>query len=424
MESIIKTAMIKFLNMHNFISSHQHGFLRGHSTGFQILECLNQWTKAIDVGDCIDVCYIDFSRAFDTVSIPKLLLKLHGYGFKSELFNWLNAFFSDRKLCVKVNSVFSDCITQTSGIAQGSCLGPLAFLLYINDLPQQLQFSNCSLFADDVKVYYCFKANECTDPFQIDLNAIATWAKVWQLTISVTKTILLHIGNKNPKNSYIINGQKVTYKDCVRDLGVYVSSDLSWRSHCVEMCRKANGVAHAILHMFKTNNINIYMKAFDAYVRPIVEYCSYVWNPSLKCDIDMVENVQKSFTRRAFYKCDLNRTSYLGRLQFLKRSTLEYRRITMSLSIFYQIFHNFVSCNVLHNFNPPHVQLRGHSKQIFIPFCKTSVRKNFFTIRMLPLWNGLPSSVVDSNVTNAFLRRLDECDFTKFLRFNDDFLCL
>jgi hypothetical protein len=223
----------------------------------------------------------------------------------------------------------------------------------------------------------------------------------------VEKTVMLHIGLKNPKRVYTINGHNVIYSDCVRDLGVYVSSNLTWRYHCVEMCKKANRVANSVLHMFKCSNIQLYMKAFDAYVRPIVEYCPYVWNPSLYCDVDMVENIQKSFTRRAFFKCNLPRTSYLDRLKILNRLTLEFKRMSLSLGTFYQIYHKYVNCNVLNDFRPANLHLRGHSSRIFVPFCRTTIRKNFFVFRILPMWNKLPVSIINTNVYKAYLNKLD-----------------
>ena len=129
------------------------------------------------------------------------------------------------------------------------------------------------------------------------------------------------------------------------------------------------------------------MNAFDTYVRPIIEYNCYVWNPTLVMDNAIIENVQKSFTRRAFYKCGLPRMSYNDQLQFLDRDTLELRRLILSLCVFYDIYYGHVYCNVLTNFTVPMLTLRGNDHRLFIPFCKSNVRKNFFKFRMLRIWN-------------------------------------
>lgn len=158
------------------------------------------------------------------------------------------------------------------------------------------------------------------------------------------------------------------------------------------------------------------MRAFDTYVRPILDYNCFVWNPVLCNDIDTVENVQKFFTRRAFYKCGLQHISYADRLKVLEHDTLEYRRLILSLTAFYNVYYGHVSCNILHNYVRPALQLRGHNHRLFIPFCKTSIRKSFFTSRMLKIWNCLPSVVVCSNVVTAFKLRLHNVDFNNVLR--------
>ena len=416
MESIIKSAMLKFLNGANIFNTKQHGFLKGHSTGLQILECLNDWTAAVEEGLCVDVCYIDFSRAFDTVSIPKLLFKLQCYGFKNDTYNWLSNFFCNRTLRVKINDVLSDSIVQTSGIPQGSSLGLLAFLLYINDLPSVVQSSTCCLFADDVKIYHKFKHTDSAVPLQNDLDLIIQWSDAWQLTISVEKTVIMYIGAKNPKNKYKINNRTLECKDCVKDLGINVTYELSWRPHYIEICKKANRIGNAILHIFKSNDIDVYMKAFDVYVRPLVEYCSYVWNPTLQCDIDLLENVQRCFTRRAFYKCNLNRMSYPDRLKVLNICTLEHRRLMLSLGIFYKIYHKFVKCNILQSYHAPSLVLRGHTCRLFVPFCRSTIRKNYFVFKILPIWNKFPNAVVNTNVFISFMNYLHEFDLSDYLR--------
>ena len=158
------------------------------------------------------------------------------------------------------------------------------------------------------------------------------------------------------------------------------------------------------------------MKAFDVYVRPLVEYCSYVWNPTLQCDIDLLENVQRCFTRRAFYKCNLNRMSYPDRLKVLNICTLEHRRLMLSLGIFYKIYHKFVKCNILQSYHAPSLVLRGHTCRLFVPFCRSTIRKKYFVFKILPIWNKLPNAVVNTNVFISFMNYLHEFDLSDYLR--------
>ena len=159
MESIIRDSILEHLSTNNLITPCQHGFLKKHSTGSQLLECINDFTDAIERGNCVDVCFIDFRRAFDTVSLPKLLHKLSAYGISGTCLNWLSEFLSDRTMCTKIDGVFSHKVSQTSGVAQGTVLASLCFVLYINDLPDHIRNCVVKLYADDLKIYYCFKPN-------------------------------------------------------------------------------------------------------------------------------------------------------------------------------------------------------------------------------------------------------------------------
>jgi ribonuclease P/MRP protein subunit RPP40 len=168
---------------------------------------------------------------------------------------------------------------QTSGIAQGSVLGPLCFLLFINDIVDNVRHCSVKLYADDVKIYFKFAPINWYGALQIDLDSIARWANTWQLSISVQKSYLLHFGLHNPCHNYFINGALIATVQSVKDLGVLVAVNLSWHEHVLYVAKKANRVANCILHAFKCRNVEVYMRAFDAYVRPIIEFCNCVWQP-------------------------------------------------------------------------------------------------------------------------------------------------
>ena len=159
MERIINTQLIDYLLQNQLITKHQHGFLRKHSTTTNLLETLNDFTLALNNKLTTDVIYIDFQKAFDTVSHTKLLAKLSAYGICGDLLLWISAFLSGRTQVVRISSTLSDPIHIISGVPQGSVLGPSLFLIYINDLPDCLQLRNVyvKLYADDAKMY-CFYA--------------------------------------------------------------------------------------------------------------------------------------------------------------------------------------------------------------------------------------------------------------------------
>ena len=180
---------------------------------------------------------------------------------------------------------------------------PLFLAVYVNDLPECAVNSVCKLYADDIKIFYVYKTLDQTDIFQNDLCAAEKRAIDWQLNISILNTFLLYFGNKNPKQAYQITNTVITSKENVQNLGIYITTDQSWSIHCQETARKANDVSYFILYSFKSHEVNLYMRAFNVYVRPVLDYCSYIRNSLLCKDINILENVKNCFTNHVFKKC-------------------------------------------------------------------------------------------------------------------------
>ena len=194
LESLIYNDVMQYLLEHNLITEHQHGFLRRHSTTTNLLGSINDWTISLSYNNSVTIAYIDFKSAFDCISYPKLLLKLSSYGIKGGLFSWIASFLSNRSQSVKLNSAISEPCLVTSGVPQGSVLGPLLFNLFINDLTDSNDPSNTAKpFADDLKLYSSF-SNISPLNLQTQLNIIQQWSNTWQLRISYTKCHILTLG--------------------------------------------------------------------------------------------------------------------------------------------------------------------------------------------------------------------------------------
>ena len=198
LESFITDQIKNHMETNNLFTKCQHGFRQHRSCVTQLLEVLNDFTKLIEMKDNIDVIYLDFSKAFDTVPHMRLINKLKAYGIEGNLIKWITNFLSDRKQRVKVNSSYSDYAPVISGIPQGSILGPILFVIYINDLPEIIE-NSCKIFADDTKLYASPK-NKIT--LQSDLLSLLEWSQVWQLKFNISKCGILHIGANNPRFEY------------------------------------------------------------------------------------------------------------------------------------------------------------------------------------------------------------------------------
>ena len=230
LERIMYKNIIGFVN--NSIVANQFGFLKNRSVLQQLLLCQQH---IINSSNYTDVVYLDFKKAFDSVSHNELLCKLWSFGICGNLWKWFRGYLQHRYQCVSVNHVLSGTLPVISGVPQGSILGPLLFIIYINDLPQSAVNSSLLLFADVTK---CIKKiNDSADSYalQQDLNSIASWSLSWNLPFNESKCTLLHCSAKSDFQSfsetYAINGCTVSLKYNHKDLGVIMSSDLSWNMH-------------------------------------------------------------------------------------------------------------------------------------------------------------------------------------------------
>ena len=417
MESIIKDKLIAYLLEKGLITKQQHGFLAKHSTCSQLLECVNDWTIELNVRHSVDVAYIDFQKAFDSVVSSKLSHKLSNYGISGNLLNWLSAFLSDRVQAVKVNGKISDYISVKSGVPQGSVLGPVLFLVYVNDLVDLFGPGlTVKMFADDVKIYAIINDVHDTVAFQAGLDALNAWSNDWQLPISLNKCSVLHLGRNNIDHVYQLNGVCLPDVKEVTDLGLKIDSNLRFIKHYRLISNKAQQRASLILRTFRSRDPGLLFKAFVVYVRPLLEYCSPVWAPVYVTDIDIIERVQRRFTKRLngfWYLNYFERLFMLGNVE-----TLELRRLKSDLTMIFKIVHKLVAIDfdeffVLSNYSCT----RGHNFKLNKPKCNKNARYFSFACRCIDVWNSLPLNVVSAVSINGFKSSISKIDFTKFLKY-------
>jgi hypothetical protein len=419
MESIVKKNIIDHVTTHNLLDCNQHGFLPSHSTASQLLECTYDWCKADNDKLPIDVLYIDFSKAFDTVSHSILAAKLKSFNFCESTVNWLSSFLSDRTQAVKCNHSMSQSISVTSGVPQGSVIGPILFVLFINDLPSICHPCCVKLYADDVKIYFAIHNNNDRVVLQKCLDRINDWAILCHLTFSFDKCQYLQIGYYDLNLSYVLGTHKIKPCESVTDLGVRIHSSLKPSSHCSLIAKKANSRAKLIIKCFLSRSASNFIRAFMCYVRPLLEYASVVWNPWLLQDINLIENVQRSFTRKVCFLCNLPAVSYDERLVLFNMEKLELRRLKFDLIETFKIIHQFTACNLhnvlnLHNSVSVH-NTRGHAYKLVINRTCTSTFKFHFVNRIAAVWNFLPSECFSTNLISVFKSRLHRIDLNRFL---------
>lgn len=419
METITKNQMLEYLLLNNFISKHQHGFLSKHSTCSQLIECTNDWTLALRCRNAVDVAYIDFSKAFDSVCHNKLYVKLQSYGIDGKLLSWIREYLSDRTQRVKIGRSMSGMTSVLSGVPQGSVLGPLLFLLFINDIIDEFgDFLSVKLFADDIKIYAVLDNVIKSDLLQAGLNKLHQWSVKWQLNLNISKCFVLNIGINNAQRTYHINDTALSNALDAVDLGVTVDSKLRFYKHVSAITSKAHQRAALILRCFKSRDPYLLFRAFCVYVRPILEYCSSVWNPVYKCDIRMLEGVQRRFTKKL---SGCHSLSYSNRLLKLGAESLQLRRLKADLVMMYRSLFGHVNIdtsNLFRRASNSH-NTRGHLFKLDKEHGDLNCRMHSFACRSVNVWNSLPADifkgpVLNGNV-NAFKLQLSNLDFTRFL---------
>jgi len=419
METIIKDNLLHFALSNSIIAPNQYGFLPNRSTCSQMLDCNYEWRQALDNNNSVDVIFIDFSKAFDVVPHAKLIHKLAQMGICDQTLKWLQAFLAERRQVVDINGTISAPGAVTSGVVQGSVVGPILFVLYINDLPAACRDCIIALFADDAKAYKIIKTPQDRLLLQLSLTALWFWALKWDLQLSVDKCLYLQLGYTDQSLSYTLGTHILKPCNNVRDLGITIQSNLKPGMHCTEIAHKANIRAMLILKSFLSQDPQNFIRAFIVYVRPLLEYCTPVWCPFNKGDIDVIENVQRYFTRKVSRMCHLAPTSYSNRLSHFNLQRLELRRIHSDLLLMYKITHSTVHTMLSHVIRPADrtgMNTRGNRYKLNIARTNKQVFSSFFTHRVAPIWNFLPDYCFYIDNISSFKRKLHGVDFSRFLK--------
>ena len=341
-EGFIRDALGDHLLTNGILANDQFGFTKGRSCVTQLLVTINDWVESLENGEPVDAVYLDLQKAFDTVSHKHLIFKLQAYGIEGKLLAWISDFLTDRTQYVNVNESFSDKSKVTSGVPQGSVLGPTLFLYFINDLPDHVE-SKVKIFADDTKAYSNVNENEESKrKIQRCIDGLVLWADTWFMRFNGQKCKVMHIGKQNPNHVYYINHgneRKVLEATKVeKDLGVYVDPCLSFESHINNVVLKANRISGLLVRTITNKSKYVMVPLFKTLVRPILEYGNPVWSPNLRKHIDLIEGVQRGFSRRIQ---GTDNMSYEQRLKYLNLPSLEFRRLRGDLIEVYKITHGF-----------------------------------------------------------------------------------
>ena len=401
---------MEFLSRNHLINGSQFGFLPGRSCELQLIEFLDRISVILDQGDAVDIVYLDFKKAFDTVPHKRLLKKIESHGIGGKVLAWIRAWLEDRTQRVRVGNEMSGVAPVKSGVPQGSVLGPLLFVIYINDLDESVS-SGVLKFADDTKLIKRIHSDSRSSfidvaDLQVDLDELASWSKNWQMAFNVSKFACVHSGRSNPAQEYFVDNEAIPSVECQKDLGIWITPSMDHSHQCNVVARTCHRTICWIRRTFQNWNKDIIVNLHKSLIRPRLEFAICAWAPFLERDINILERVQRRITKMV---PGLQDVDYETRLRTLGLQTLKTRRVRCDLILTFKIIKGLADFPMERLFEYcVDAGTRGHD--LTIRSTRRLPRRNFrchsFSERVIRPWNALPQSVVNAESVPSFKRLL------------------
>lgn len=414
-EKVMSAQITKYLNVNKFLYNRQYGFRNKHSTAMALIDLVDKISQSIDNNEYTIGIFLDFSKAFDTVNHHILTSKLNFYGITDTSLSLLQNYLSNRQQYVQLNDISSNFSSITCGVPQGSILGPLLFLIYINDLPNASKIFNAILFADDTNLFYSNKDLEMlNDTINSELAKISDWLRVNRLSLNIKKThfiVFTAINKKYDHNSLSvsINNLLISCKTSTKFLGIFLDQNLNWKTHINYIALKISkniGVINKLKYLLPKN---VLLSLYYTMIFPYLTYGNIVWASTYHSRLNCLMVLQKRIVRIITHSNYLAHTNPLFmNLHLLNIFEINFFQIACFVYLFYNndlpdVFHNFfVANNSIHNYNT------RNSSNLHRFKCRTTLL-SFSTRQRAPIiWNSLNSFIKSSSNYHLFKRKLKQ----------------
>ena len=414
-EHIIVSQTMSHLETNNLLSIFQHGFRRKRSCETQLLITTHDLASAMNRKSQVDIAVLDFEKAFDKVAHQRLIRKLYHLNLNQDVIGWIHSFLSRRTQRVVVDSYSSDSAPVTSGVPQGTVVGPMLFLIYIDDITEGIT-SSVRLFADDCLLYREIRSHEDTVTLQRDLDQLHAWSSRWQMNFNIKKCNIMSVTNKRKnaiKTTYSMNGQPFDRVDTIEYLGVSLSNKLTWNAHINKITGNAKRTLGFLRRTLQHTNQTIRLNTYRTLVRPKLEYAATIWDPHHATQINQLEKVQKTAARYIMGKParkSPNQESASQMVKHLKLDSLLERRRQARCTMMFKLTRNLIA--VPATYHPQKMQQHQNTRRsaTFFQVHQPTVDcyKFSFIPRTIVDWNSLPVSVTSTETLEAFKSALQK----------------
>ena len=409
LERVMYTRFLNYLNKHKILYEFQFGFRGGHSTYMPLIVLVDKISKALENGECVIGLFLDFSKAFDTINHSILFEKLHHYGIRGVALEWFKSYMSNRSQYVLYNGYASCTKTVTCGVPQGSVLGPLLFLVYVNDLAHVSKTLFSLMFADDTNMFMSgINVEILSYQFNTELMNVVKWLQTNKLSLNIDKTHYMFFkGNKHLADPVImIDGKRIKKVNKTKFLGVIMDELLTWRQHADYISSKISKGAGILFKIRKYVNKRTLVSLYYTFIYPYFSYCNEVWGSAYSCHLKRLTILQKRAIRIIH---NANRTEHTDPL-FRDANILKFHNIHKHVvaQFMHKLFHGnlpsvfddmfCINANV-------HQHATRQANLLHIPRISSNRTKKTIRYEGCIIWNHIMKSNIPFDCSAATFKR-------------------
>ena len=409
MERIIQLQLLNYLKANNILVPFQSGFRASHSTVTALIKVTDDWLLAMDEGMYTGALFVDLRKAFDVVDHKELLKKLSAIGQNGVALQWFKNYLSDRRIVTMVNDTLSDEKVLTHGVPQGSLLGPLLFVIFINDLSSVFRSCHVHLYADDTVIYYSDKnVNVIESVLNTELQALDKWMSHNKLLVNYDKTVSMLLGTRHMLSkcdalNLKIRDIRIDKVKNTKYLGINIDNELKWDVHIENMCQKLSkliGFLGRLRHVINESSLNTIYKTV---ILPHFDYGDVVWQSASKSSLFSLQKLQNRAGRIIMKVNPFSHVSNQHVHEKLMWKSLEYRYTKHLCTMVYKILNNltpnYMTANI--TFKMSDYALRSN-QNLNLPKPKTNNCKRTFFYRAVSCYNQLPIEIRNAATLRSF----------------------